>query len=352
MVLGVFIGTFTYGVLVLRTVRSDEAAGGAFIPRLAITVAVALLLVCVGALIYFINHVATEIHVTSILGRIARKTMGNVHELFPEHLGRADPEPPPDPRLPEHDSVPVRAAQAGYIQKVDEDRLFRLGERKRIVIGMEPKIGDYVLPGKELASVWTQEPLDDELEKAIREAFVVGPERIPEQDVEFGIIQISDIAIKSLSPSVNDPTTAVRCIDRLAEILTEFGARKPPEARRTRDGRVRFVASYTTFERAVKVAYDDIRHFGAPVPLIAEHLLDTLGAIAERVTEGRGEPLLDQARAVLHTARREIDSPRDLEAVERAAKRIAGLEDAGPASGGAEAGPEDDRRRGLRGSAR
>ncbi len=333
-VLGIFIGTFTYGVLVMRSIRSDQGVGAEFIPRLSVTVAVLLLLSCVAALIYFINHVAQEIRVTAILQRITAETIGNVHQLFPEHIGRADESPPPDPRLPEHDSIPVCALDAGHLTLVDEDRLFGLGEEERIVIGMVPEVGDYLLPGAPLASVWTGGPLSLELEDAIRGAFVLGPERMPDQDVEFGIVQISDIAIKALSPSVNDPTTAVRCIDRLTQILAELGTRAPPETRRTRDGAVRFVASYTTFERAVKVAFDDIRHFGAPIPLIAEHLLEVLGDLSDRVPEGRREPLVDQARAVLFSAREAITNPRDLAEVGRAAGWLSAFpEDAPDAAG-------------------
>ena len=322
VVLGIFIGTFTFGLLVLRTVRSAGGGSPEFVPRLSVTVAVALTLVSVGALIYYVHHVAREIQVTAILERITRETIRNVHRLFPEQLGHADPSPPPDPRRPEHASVAVRARRGGYLQAVDEDRLFALGERRRIVIGMERKIGDHVLQGGAIASVWADAGVDRELEEYILRAFVLGPERTPEQDVEFGMIQISDVAIKALSPSINDPTTAVRCIDRLAEILTEFGTRSPPAPRRTREGEVRFVTSVTTFDDAVKIAYDDIRHFGASIPLIAGRLLDVLGSVLARVPESRREPLIDQARAVLHTARDEIRTPRDRASVEKAAKRV------------------------------
>lgn len=326
LVLGLFIGTFTYGALVLRAIRSPDAVGGEFVPRLAITVAVALLAACVGALIYFIHHVSREIHVTAILDRITKETMGNVHRLFPEHVGRADDAPPPDPRLPEQASARVRATRSGYVHYVDGDALFDVGVRERIAIGMEPKIGDYVLAGRPLAAVRSDAPLTEEVAEAIRRAFVLGPERTPQQDVEFGMIQISDIAIKALSPSINDPTTAIRCIDRLSEILAELGTRRPPEPRRTRDGMVRFVASYTTFEQAVKIAYDEIRHFGAPVPVIAQELLERLGELVALVPASRRGPLLDQARAVLHTAREKTTNPRDLAALEKAAERFRGEE--------------------------
>jgi len=323
VVLGIFIGTFTYAFLVLRTVRDAGGGSEAVVPRVAVTVAVLLVVVSVGALIYFIDHVASEIHVTAILDRVTKRTMRTVHQLFPEHIGRADEDPPPDPRRPEHDSVPVCAGRAGYVQRVDEDRLFRLGEGGRLVIGMESKIGEYVLQGRPLASVWTADGrLPPDLAEAVRRAFVLGPDRTPDQDVEFGIVQISDIAIKALSPSINDPTTAIRCIDRLAEILADFATRKRPEARRTREGRIWFVASYTTFDRAVKVAYDEIRHFGASIPLIAEHLLETLDDLLKLVPPARREPLLAQARAVLHAAREKISNPQDRADVERTAERL------------------------------
>lgn len=321
-VLGIFIATFTYGLIVMRTIRSPEGEGEEMVPRLAITVAVVLLMVSVVALIYFIHHLAREMQVTAIIDRITKETVRNVHRLFPEQVGRADDPGIPDPRLPEHPSVTVCAPQAGYLQAVDEESLYELGEREQIVIGMEPAIGDYVLQGRPLAAVRAGHPLAAELEEAIARAFVLGPERTPYEDVEFGMVQISDIAVKALSPSINDPTTAVRCIDRLAEILVELGQRRPPEPRRTKEGVVHFIASYATFERAVKVALDEIRHFGAATPLIAEHLIHTIAELVALLPTRHREPLVSQARAVLHTARREIRNPRDVEQLDRAVELL------------------------------
>ena len=346
VVLGVFISTFTYAVLVLRTVRAPGNGTDELVPRLAVTGSIALLLVCVVALIYFIHHVARLIQVTNIIDRITHETVGNVHRLFPEHIGRADDTSPPDPRLPEHAWATVCAARSGYIRFVHEDRLFALGTRERVVIRMEPKIGDYVLAGRPLAAVWAGgAPVEAELERRIRRAFVLGPDRTPHQDVEFGMIQISDVAIRALSPSTNDPTTALRCIDRLAEILAALGTRNPPEPRRTRDGRVCFVAKYTTFEMAVKVVFDDIRHFGASIPVIAEHLLEVLGDLMLLVPEARREPLAQQARAVLHDPRAEIRNPRDRATVEAKAAHLSartGVDlDHGPMHGPAGQGAEN-----------
>ena len=324
LVLAVFIGTFTYTLLVLRTVRTGGENEEPFIPRLAVTLAVALVLVSIGFLIFFINHSARSIQVAAILDRVAKRTLADIGRLFPEQVGRADESLPADPRRPERECAEVAAAESGYLQAVDAHTLFELGESRRLVVAMEPLIGDWVLAGQPLALVWPPDAVDDRVVEAIRTAFVLGPERTPEQDVEFGIIEISDIALKALSPGINDPTTAFRCMDRLGEILLALGTRRPPQAERTQEGQVHYLARHTTFERAVGLAFDQIRHFGASNPAVAKKLLQTVSHLAELVPPGCRPPLREQAEAVMRSARSTIEAPVDLEAVEEAARRLLG----------------------------
>jgi uncharacterized membrane protein len=321
-VLGVFIGTFTYTLLVLRTVRSGGAGEEPFVPRLAVTLAVVLVLVSIAFLIYFINHSARSIQVSGILDRVARRTIRDVHRLFPEYIGRPDEAAGPDPRRPDTGGAAVLAGNSGYLQAVDADALFRVGAGAGVVIAMEPQIGEFVFAGQVIARVWPAGAGGGDAADKIRTAFVLGPERTPEQDVEFGIIEISDIAVKALSPGINDPTTAFQCIDRLGEILLELGSRDPPRAARTREGRIHYLARHTTFERAVGLAFDQVRHFGAANPVIAGKLLATLRQLMELVPDGRREPLVAQAEAVLRDARHRTANPADLAAVERAADRL------------------------------
>jgi uncharacterized membrane protein len=324
LVLGVFIATFTYTLLVLRTVRAAEDGESPFVPRVAVTLAVVFVLVAIGFLIFYINHSARSIQVAAILDRVAGRTLGDVRRLFPEEVGRADEAEPADPRPPEHDSAAVTAESAGYLQAVDGRSLFRLGEGRRLVIAMEPHVGDFVLPGAPLAAVSPADAVDDEVRRQVRKAFLLGPERTPEQDVEFGIVEISDIALKALSPGINDPTTAFRCIDRLAEVLLEIGTRRPPRPWRTEAGRVHYLARSTTFERAVGLAFDQLRHFGASNPAVARKLLETLAALAALVPPPRRAAVLAQAGAVLHDARAKVESDVGRKGVEEAAGRLFG----------------------------
>jgi uncharacterized membrane protein len=322
VVLGVFIGTFTYTLLVLRVVRSETPTQEAFIPRISVALAVGLVLVSIGFLIYFINHASRSIQVSVILERVTRQTLRHVERLFPETVGRPDRLGPDAGELPAGELGVVTAPESGYLQAVDAQALFDLGSGRQLVIRMERQIGEYVRAGRTLASVWPADGIDEEVLRKIRRAFVLGPERTPEQDVEFGIIEIADIAVKALSPGINDPTTALHCIDRLSDILLALGSRDPPPDIRTRQGRIHFIARHLGYERAVGLAFDQIRHSGADNPMIVKKLLDALTQLMELVPEERRGPLAAQREAVVSDAQQGIESSIELPDVDRVASEV------------------------------
>ena len=288
VVLGVLIGTFTYTVLVLRVVRSEFNDYDAFVPRIAVSVAVVLVLVSIGFLITFINHASRSIDVAVILDRVARQSLEQVERLFPADFGGSEA---PAAEVPSGEPVRVLARDGGYLQAMDGDSLLKLDRGGPLVIRMERRICTFVLPGETLASVWSSGALDEETEAAIRRGFVLGPERTPAQDVEFGLVEMSDIAVKALSPGINDPTTAFLCIDRLSQVLASLGRRSPPSDLRSGDGGVHFIAVHTTFERAVGLAFDQIRHFGRDNPAVLRKLLDAATTLAALVPPRRRQPL-------------------------------------------------------------
>lgn len=291
VVLGVFIATFTYCLLVLRTIRSASEQEGAFVPRVAVTVAVALVLVSIAFLIYFIHHAARSMQVSVILDRVTRQSLEQVDLLFPEAVGEEDAAHPAPLEFPQAAPHVVTAPRGGYLQAVDGNGLFRLGERHDLVIRMEAHVGAHLLPGQPLASVWPADAVDDDVEAHVRRALVVGLERTPEQDVEFGIVELADIAVRALSPGINDPTTAFLCIDSLAEVLLALGSRPVPRPVRTERGRVHFIARHTAFERAVGLAYDQVRHFGQDNVAIQRKLLETAERLIALLPERSRGPL-------------------------------------------------------------
>ena len=315
LVLGVLIGTFTYTLLVLRTVRADGRDVGTFVPALSVGLAVVLALVSIGFLIFYIHHAARSIQAAVIIERAAHDTLTLIRRSCPE--GPAEPaEGSPCPVLPETEGAPICSPHAGYLQAVDLDGLAELAGQAGVTIRMELSVGEFVLPGARLASVWPAS-VSDEVRDDICQAFVLGPERTLQQDVAFGLRQLADIAIRALSPAVNDPTTATMCIDRLAELLVTLGTRESPEQVRVDEkGRVCLVARPLRFERAVELSFAQIRHYGTGDAVVARYLLETLGRIAALVPGDRRGPLARQMGLVRQAARERIGQPADLAEVE------------------------------------
>jgi uncharacterized membrane protein len=319
VVLGAFIGAFTYALLVLRSVRSASEDGARFVPSASVTVAIVLALCSIGLLIYYIHHAASSIRASVVIDRAARDTFGLIDDLFPADVGRPAPSPAFDPAAAP--AAGVRAAAGGYLQTIDEDALFDLAEAGSLTVRPAPRVGEFVLSGAMLADVWPAAAFDadPDLADAIRGACVLGSERTLQADVELGFRQLADIAIKALSPGINDPTTATICVDRLAEALVRLADRgRPREVRTGTDGAVRVVLHGPPFDRLVGVAFDQIRHYGAGDATVAAHLATTLGRVAALAPPARRAPLRAQADLVLAGAREQIAIPADLERVERA----------------------------------
>jgi uncharacterized membrane protein len=317
-VLGVFIGTFTYAILILKEVEAATEETDGFVPVLSVTVALVLVMVSIGFLIFFIDHVARTIHASTIIDRVTNDTLFHVRRLFPEPIGKPADGDLPDIMMPTTEPGTILTDETGYLQSIDDDALFRLARKGRLTIRMEPFISEFLLPHSVLVSIWpASAAADRDVVAGVRKAFVIGRERSLEQDVEFGVSQLVDIAVKALSPSVNDPTTARMCIDRLGEILVVLGNRAVPNTLRTGEARMLlFVARRTVFEHVAELAFDDIRHFGVSTPSVARHLLRTLERVCGLVPPNRRVAIVKQANLVLAAARRDIDGAEVLARVE------------------------------------
>jgi uncharacterized membrane protein len=297
LVLGVFIATFTYALLVLRVVRSMDQREP-FVPELSVAVAIVLALVSIGFLIHFIHHAASSIQIGVILARVTSDALETVEKLFPEHVGKPHVLPPSAADIPVGGSEVVDALDEGYLQAVDGKSLFALGERQKILIQMTPCVGMFIVQGMPLAKVWSETELNEDTIERIRDAFIIGEQRSPEQDLEFYVIEISDIAVKALSPGINDPTTACHCIDRLTQLLRAMGKRDSPSPLRTKQGKIHFVARATTFEQVLQLAFSQILHFGRDNPAIVRKLGDSLQILHDLLPTNRHPPLHELRAAI------------------------------------------------------
>jgi uncharacterized membrane protein len=216
--LGIFLGTFLYCMLALP---AAHALPRPFAPVVTVIGAIILAIVCVGLLLFFIHHISTAISVNHIVDRIASETEAAIDEVMPRprrqvHLETSDAAEPVSWK------TPLVSNESGYIRFVDLKQLLALATSRHVKVRMVRRIGQYVPAGTPLLMVNKAERLSAEAAAAFRAAFDFGPTRTLQQDIEFGVLQIVDIALKAISPAVNDPTTAIGCVDQLSRILYKF----------------------------------------------------------------------------------------------------------------------------------
>lgn len=332
LVLGTLLATFVYSILVLRTIRSGNSGGEEFVPTLAVTAAVLLGLVDLGAFIYFVHHIAQSIQVSTITSGVTRETRGTIDHLFPQQIGKSEEEVDVEPaRLAE--GTPVPAPAAGYILFVDSEELLNLTTKRDLTLRMEKGIGEFVAEGAPLALVTPQDKVTGNVIEEIQGLYGLGKERTLGQDVEFGFRQLVDIALKALSPGINDVTTAITCIDYMGSLLRRVAGREMPSRYRyDEQGRLRMIAQGPTFKSMVALAFDQIRTAGQSQAAVGLRVLEVLEDLAT-ATESpkRRRVLLEQANLMGKAADTGVQDERDRERINEQLERLRdALRDVGP----------------------
>jgi uncharacterized membrane protein len=301
VVLALMIGTFTYCMLVLRTVRSQDDAPGPFVPVISVSIAIVLSLICIGGLIWFIHHSARQLQVSFILERASADTLRLIAQTFPmenDAPDHADGYMPPSTAYLE-----VNATKGGYIQDIDHDHLMALARKRDLVIQVLLPHGAWVLRGMPIARVWSgPRTLSSDDQSAIRDNIVLGIERTLQHDVTYGFRQIADIAVKAVSPAINDPTTATQTIDQLNNLLATAGNRRAQSSAIVADGRALIFLETTTFAILADTAFTQIRHYGVSDVVVMCHLINGLRQVAELVPEEHRSVLVAHARMALEKA--------------------------------------------------
>ncbi|RYF14039.1 MAG: DUF2254 domain-containing protein [Comamonadaceae bacterium] len=319
VVLGIFVGIFAYCLVVLRTIRGGDE--GAFIPSLAVLGGMAYAFVGIGVLIYFIHHVALGIQASAILDRIASDTAHAIDHLFPQQLG----EPPATSHGPASLParwVPVCAQRSGYVKFVDPEALLRVAVEEHRLLRLCISVGDHVPEGAPLAEVAGDAPVPPELAQRVRDCVALGRQRTVEQDAAFGLQQLVDVALRALSPGINDPTTACMCLNELGWLLARLARRAMPEPLRFHEGELRVIAPVPEFGALLMVALAPvIRHSRGDLEVLDAVLraLETVRAAAGR--NGRAGAL----RQVLGEVQIELGRIRPRQRGRALRRRAAGL---------------------------
>ena len=324
VVLGVLVGVFTYCLIVLRTIRSGAES---FVPSLAVLGGFFLALASVGVLIFFIHHIAVNIQAETIIASIAEETTEAIDRLFPEEMGLDEDEgetEKPEWRLASLIWRPIPATAAGYIQNVGNEALLRLARELRAVIRMERGVGEFVVEGAPLVSLSSEVEPDREIINRLNKAYAINRYRTVEQDAGFGVRQIVDIALKALSPGINDTTTAVMCVDYLTAILARLARRRIPSRYRFDEGELRVIARGPSFERMLGAAFNQIRRNSEGKVAVIARMLDCLEVLAgETRHAGRRRSLWRQLETLTEMAERAVLSLHDRSAIKERCDRVA-----------------------------
>lgn len=303
LTLALFLGTFTYALTVLRTVRTPLDDQELFVPQIAVTLAFVLTLTSVVGLGLFLAHLAKEIRVESMLENVHRDATATVERVL---------EPLPDQLDPTSTTIgstpmiagrvtPVLASATGFLVRVDERSLFDAAVEADAVVVIDLEPGGSLVSGAPVGKVWprrgqsfeNQDALD-ELQKEVRKAIYIGMERTAVQDVGLGLQQLTDVATKALSPGINDPTTAIHALGHLSGLLGELARHDlGPRLLRDDDDGVRVVLHRPPFEELLETAIGQPRRYGAADPMVLGRLFELLAEVYYVA------PLADQRRAIV-----------------------------------------------------
>ena len=322
LTLGTFVATFVYCIAVLVSIGPGDR--GEFVPHVSITTAFGLVLVDLAVLIYFIHHITTQIQLPQVIASIAKDLAQAVAVQSADQPRSATRRPEQGPSLDElltrieTSGAVIRTPESGYLQFIRHKTLIRIATEADAVIRLPYRPGHFLVEGRELASVYPADAAERVAKYLVR-AQATGPHRTLTQDVAFGVDQLVEIAIRALSPAVNDTFTALTCIDWLADCLCKIAPIwTPTQVHRDHRGLIRVISDQVSYERLVQRAFEKIRQASRGMPAVMIRQLDALTTIMEQTTDAqRAQILMEQAEMIQRANVESVPEASDRADVER-----------------------------------
>ena len=330
IIIGLVLGTFLYCLLVLHVVRAPVDGGGdPLIPSLSVALALALGVFALVAVIASINRTAQSLRVETVAAKVTAESIAAIEDQFgsegpvlsatvPVVSGDTADVTPPD------DAVVVIAPRSGWIQDINLEQLLGcVGEGSHVLV--HRSVGNYVLLGQLLASVWPEKDDPDRVEREAAGGFVIARQRSRRGDAAFGITQLVDIAVRALSPGVNDPKTAEEMVHHLGEILVELAVRDLPPRHSEIDGRTIIRAAELAHRDYVELAVEPIRRFARTDPQVLASVVRTLAtatAVAKRRRADAAVAAFDEQIELILRDTSALTSQTDRDMVVRTAEAV------------------------------
>jgi uncharacterized membrane protein len=267
--LGAFLGTFAFALMVLRSVRTQ--AEGEFVPHLSLSISILMALGCVGMLVFFVGHMAGRINVDTVIELVSEDVQDEVRRLTTDEPQAA---PPHEDFWREADFF--SDSRRGYLQHLDYDGLADWAAEHRVAIRLLVRPGDYVFPGAPIGEVV---PASEDARAAVLNATALGPTRVRSADLEFSVRQLVEVAVRALSPGINDPHTAMSVLDRLGAALCDVAGLNLPNGVLVRDGNTVLVVPSVDYDDLTDTMFNMIRQSAFRNPAVLICLIDVLGAV-------------------------------------------------------------------------
>ncbi len=328
IVLGTFLATFIFSLLVLRSVRITDHT--TVVPHLSVTVAIGLALTSVGVLIFFIHHIAKSIQADTIIGQVYSNLIDAIDRMFPEQTKKeSSPAQSPTERSRAsdeavrtsagHEDISVCARATGYVQTINVDGLLEFAAKQDLVITLHCRPGQFLVEGQHVATLYSAHSNMKELPQYVGDQLTLGQERTSEQDIGFAILQLVEVAMRALSPGINDPHTAIRCVDWLGAALCRLSQYDLPDPHRHDEkGNLRVVINPDSLEEFFDAAFDQIRRASAGKPVLYNRLLESMTMIALLMKSSPSHHALQRhAETVMSDARHTIEGTHDRFTVEK-----------------------------------
>jgi len=326
VVLGSYVSTYLYCLLILNSVK--ESADYTFIPSISIFVAILAAIANIILLIVFIHQIAISIQADKVISDISGSISKQVKEIFPEYMGD-ETEDEQEINIAAETSnytkrISLTSPKNGYIQYIDTEVLMNIVVEEDLILELYHRPGSFMVEGLELGVVYSKVDWKENALKDLLDQFVIGNTKTAQQDLEFSIHQMVEIAARALSPGVNDPYTAVTCIDNLSATMCYLAKAKfPSKYRFDDDGNLRIVADALEFEGVLDAAFNQIRQFSGGSAAVIIRLMEALSTILSfSKKEKQRKAVIKHAEMVLTVGKETIREKNDIDDLTERAERI------------------------------
>lgn len=315
VVLGTYVSTFVYCLLISNSIKNNDDFN--FVPVISVFVALIAALAGIILLIIFIHHISVSIQSNRVISDIAELMLKNIRKLFPDKIGEENKQPDPDVELLKMKFTfrkEIPCGKSGYLQSISSDDLMDLAKKEDLIIILHYRPGHYLVKDLNICEILCNKEPREDLTSKINGDLIIGKVRTPFQDAEFSIYQLVEIASRALSPGVNDPHTAIACIDNLTSLMSYLtSALFPSPFRYDKEGKLRIIADSLTFAGMLDASFNQIRQYAVDSPSVFIRLMEALIIIHQFAeNDNQKKELFQHAKMIMNAAERSFEEPRDI----------------------------------------